>query len=54
MDIGTLSNIINVQGSLDYLTTKIILFRILKGLIFLHTKAKVIHRDLKPNNILFN
>ena len=30
------------------------IMKVLKGLDYIHNKAKVIHRDIKPSNLLLN
>jgi len=50
LNLGTL---IKDQGRIEWEVTLTILFFVLKGLSFAHSKG-VIHRDLKPDNILIS
>ena len=41
------------RGSLDYITIKSFMYQLLKGIAFCHDN-RVLHRDLKPQNLLIN
>jgi negative regulator of PHO system len=41
------------RGMLDYITIKSFMFQLLKGIAFCH-ENRVLHRDLKPQNLLIN
>ncbi len=53
VDGQTLGELIASRGRLDWKAAAAILWRVLKGLEFAHSKG-VIHRDLKPDNILIS
>jgi len=38
----------------SYLHVQVSHFQVIKALDYLHTELKVIHRDVKPSNILIN
>jgi len=41
------------RGQLDYITIKSFMFQLLQGIAFCH-ENRVLHRDLKPQNLLIN
>ncbi|MDD6563930.1 MAG: serine/threonine-protein kinase [Clostridiales bacterium] len=47
----TLSDILDIQGTLDEVRTKNIIGQLCDGLLFLHNH-NIIHRDINPNNIM--
>lgn len=65
MDKGSLAGILKACGKLNetilgmitYQVKKLfelLIFKVLKGLEYLHKTMKVIHRDIKPSNLLLN
>ena len=42
------------KGSIDEKKVWDILIQILSGLVYLHENKKIIHRDIKPDNILMD
>lgn len=54
MDLGTLAEIILPRKTLNEPILGQIAYQILLGLEHLHKKCHVIHRDIKPTNILIN
>jgi serine/threonine protein kinase len=53
MDMGTLSDIIKKVKKIPENMMGIITVHLLKGLHFMHSR-KIIHRDMKPSNVLVN
>eukprot|EP00164_Ancoracysta_twista_P001819 GFYU01002389.1.p1 GENE.GFYU01002389.1~~GFYU01002389.1.p1 ORF type:complete len:374 (+),score=89.40 GFYU01002389.1:243-1364(+) len=54
MDGGTLTQIISAMGSLPENVLAKIASMILQGLAYLHKERHLIHRDVKPSNLLLN
>lgn len=54
MDLGTLDNLYCEGQTLPEPILGQISYQVLKGLYYLHKKARVIHRDIKPSNLLVN
>lgn len=54
MDIGTLADLIVPQKTLNEALLGYISYQILVGLEYLHKTCRIIHRDIKPTNILVN
>ncbi|KAJ3220390.1 MAP kinase kinase (MEK) [Dinochytrium kinnereticum] len=54
MDLGSLDRIYKVMTSLEEDVLGQITLSVLKGLVYLYQEHKIIHRDVKPSNILLN
>ncbi|KAJ3119123.1 MAP kinase kinase (MEK) [Phlyctochytrium bullatum] len=54
MDLGSLDRVYKVLGTLDEDVIGKITVSVLKGLVYLYKQHKIIHRDVKPSNILLN
>ena len=54
MNMGTLTDQINVQGTINENILAIITRQCQLGLDHLHKTLKVIHRDIKPSNLQVN
>lgn len=54
MDLGTLDDLYCHKHTLPEQVLGAISYQVLKGLHYLHKKARVIHRDIKPTNLLVN
>lgn len=54
MDAGSLDQIIKQQGRLPESALASVAFQLLEALVFLHKKKGLVHRDIKPGNILLN
>lgn len=54
MDLGTLANLILPNKVLPEPVIGNISYQVLKGLEYLHKTMRVVHRDIKPTNILMN
>mmetsp|Transcript_38297 Transcript_38297/g.46189 ORF Transcript_38297/g.46189 Transcript_38297/m.46189 type:complete len:487 (+) Transcript_38297:237-1697(+) len=54
MDGGSLANVIEKTGPLPEEMIAKVTARVLTGLVFLHNKRHMVHRDIKPGNILMN
>ncbi|EAS05692.2 plant dual-specificity MAP kinase kinase family domain protein (macronuclear) [Tetrahymena thermophila SB210] len=54
MDLGTVHDLVKKVGPLPEIIVAIMAIQVLKGLDYIHNKAKVIHRDIKPSNLLVN
>lgn len=54
MDLGTLEDLYIGDKTLPEPILGQISYQVLKGLSYLHKKARVIHRDIKPTNLLVN
>ncbi|KAL3311808.1 Dual specificity mitogen-activated protein kinase kinase 1, partial [Cichlidogyrus casuarinus] len=52
MDGGSLDILLKHAGRIPEPIISIILYSVLKGLIYLHDSWRIIHRDVKPSNIL--
>ncbi|KAE8198274.1 hypothetical protein A4X06_0g2201 [Tilletia controversa] len=53
MDLKKYMDIHGDRGALDPNTTRVFMFQLLKGIAFCH-ENRVLHRDLKPQNLLIN
>ncbi|CAD8083763.1 unnamed protein product [Paramecium sonneborni] len=54
MDLGSLDKLLQKDGLIKEPMMMMITYKILQGLDYLHYKHKIIHRDIKPHNILIN
>lgn len=54
MDLGTLQHLVCEEYVLEEPILGHISYQMLKGLCYLHKKMRVIHRDIKPTNVLLN
>ena len=54
MDKGTLSKQLQLSHKIPENILKIITKQIVLGLHYLHSEKHIIHRDMKPSNILLN
>ncbi|EAR90874.1 plant dual-specificity MAP kinase kinase family domain protein (macronuclear) [Tetrahymena thermophila SB210] len=55
MDVGTLDSLLKkAGGKVSEVVLKYLTYQILKGLKYLHKDLHIIHRDIKPGNILVN
>lgn len=55
MDVGTLDSLLKkAGGKVSEVVLKYTTYQILKGLKYLHKDIRIIHRDIKPGNILVN
>ena len=54
MDLGTLANLILPNKVLPEVVLGQISYQVLKGLEYLHKQMRIVHRDIKPTNILMN
>lgn len=54
MDLGTLADLIRKVGPLPEVMLGFIAYQVLKGLDYLHRVKRIIHRDIKPQNLLVN
>mmetsp|Transcript_9725 Transcript_9725/g.24984 ORF Transcript_9725/g.24984 Transcript_9725/m.24984 type:complete len:383 (+) Transcript_9725:283-1431(+) len=54
MDAGALDHILKGIGRIEEAVCGHITYRVLRGLTYLRNQYKVIHRDVKPSNILAN
>ncbi|EGR28069.1 mitogen-activated protein kinase kinase 1, putative [Ichthyophthirius multifiliis] len=54
MDQGTLDSILKKAGKVNETIIKYVTYQILKGIQYLHKELKIIHRDIKPGNVLVN
>lgn len=54
MDLGSLDRLLLKDGKIKEPIMMMIAHKILKGLDYLHSVCKIIHRDIKPHNILLN
>merc|ERR1712070_537152 len=51
---GSLDGLVSSGGALDEESLKSVMWQTLQALRYVHEKKKILHRDLKPQNILFN
>lgn len=54
MDVGNLQDIMRQIGPIPEIILGAMAYQILKGLEYLHKVKRVVHRDIKPLNILMN
>ncbi|CAD8121124.1 unnamed protein product [Paramecium sonneborni] len=54
MDMGSLQIILEKTKKIPESITMLIIKEVLQGLDYLHTNKHIIHRDIKPHNILIN
>ncbi|KAJ3097475.1 MAP kinase kinase (MEK) [Phlyctochytrium planicorne] len=54
MDLGSLDRVYKVLTSLEEEVLGQITLSVIKGLVYLYDEHKIIHRDVKPSNILLN
>lgn len=54
MDVGSLDKVLKRVGRFTEDVSRIICHSVLLGLVYLRDKYRVIHRDVKPSNILVN
>ncbi|PRP86426.1 hypothetical protein PROFUN_05345 [Planoprotostelium fungivorum] len=54
MEAGSLSTVMEKSGSIPEEVIARIAYQVLSGLIYLHRKLHLIHRDIKPCNLLIN
>ena len=54
MDLGSLESIYKKYGPIPEAVVGKISLRILQGLIYLYQNHKIVHRDMKPSNILMS
>jgi mitogen-activated protein kinase kinase 1 len=54
MDCGTLSDLVSGAGPIPEPVLAKLSAQLLEGLIYLHKVLHIIHRDIKPQNILIN
>ena len=54
MNMGTLTDILEVQGKIPEVIIGLMSIQCLRGLDYLHSHLKIIQRDIKPSNILVN
>ena len=52
MDVGTVHDLVKKLGPLPEAIVATIGIQVLRGLDYIHNRAKVIHRDIKPSNLL--
>ncbi|KAI9225046.1 kinase-like domain-containing protein [Blastocladiella britannica] len=54
MDLGSLDYLCHKLGKLEEEVLGKITVAVIEGLIYLYTEHRIIHRDIKPNNVLIN
>lgn len=54
MDQGSLENVLRKSQKISEAILGIITYQVLQGMKYLHKDLKIIHRDIKPGNILIN
>jgi len=54
MDCGSLARVLSIAKKVPENILGIMTVQLLKGLHYIHKEKKVIHRDIKPQNILIN
>lgn len=54
IDCGSLEHIFKLTGPFPEFMLKHIAYSVLQGLIYLYDTHKIIHRDVKPSNVLMN
>lgn len=54
MDLASLDKIYKTHGKINQFICSIITKAVLNGLIYLYDEHRIIHRDVKPSNILLN
>jgi mitogen-activated protein kinase kinase 1 len=54
MNVGSLARILSIVKQVPENIIGIMTVQLLRGLHYIHKEKKVIHRDIKPQNILIN
>ena len=54
MDVGSMDRIYKLEGKLPEIVLAKVAFAVLSGLVYLYENHRIIHRDVKPSNVLVN